>query len=118
MMLHERCGCIFLKTKYQVYEHFKKFHVMAEREKGKPLKCLRIDNRGEYRSNELESYYSEKCIIHEKTVPSTPQQNDVAERMNCIIVEKVRCMLKMANLPKSFYCEAVQTACYLINWSP
>ena len=31
----------FLNTKDQVFEHFKKFHAMAEREKMKPLKCLR-----------------------------------------------------------------------------
>ena len=24
----------------------------------------------------------------------------------------------MTNLPKSFWCEIVQTMCYLINWSP
>ena len=73
---------------------------MVEREKGKPLKCLRSDNGGEYASNEFKSYCSEKGIRHEKTVPGIPQQNGVAERMNCIIVEKIRCMLKMANLPK------------------
>ena len=39
-----------LKTKDQVFEHFKKFHAMVEREKGKPLKCLRTDNGGEYKS--------------------------------------------------------------------
>ena len=104
-----------LKTKDQVFEHFKKFHAMAEREKGKPLKCLRTDNRGEYTSNKFKSYCSEKSIRHEKTVPGTPQQNGVAKRMNSTIVEKVRCMLRTANLPKSFWCEAVQTACYLIN---
>ena len=31
----------FLKTKDQVFEHFKKFHAMAKRKKRKPLKCLR-----------------------------------------------------------------------------
>ena len=91
---------------------------MAEREKRKPLKCLRTDNIGEYMSNEFKSYCFEKGIRHEKTVPPTPQQNGVAERMNHTIVEKVRCMLRMDNLPKSFWCEAVQTACYLINRSP
>ena len=105
----------FLKTKDQVLEHFKKFHAMAEREKGKPLKCLCTDNGGEYTSNEFKSYYLEKCIRHEKTVPSTQQQNGVAERMNCTIVEKVKCMLRMTNLSTSFWCEAVQIACYLIN---
>ena len=34
------------------------------------------------------------------------------------MVEKIRCMLRMANLPKSFWGEAIVTACYLINRSP
>ena len=82
------------------------------------MKCLRSDNGGEYTSNEFKSYCSEKGIRHEKTVPCTPQQNGVAERMNRTIVEKIRCMLRMANLPKSFWGEVVVTACYLINRSP
>ena len=82
------------------------------------MKCLRSDNRGEYTSNEFKSYCSEKGIRHEKTVSSTSQQNDVAERMNRTIVEKIRCMLRIANLPKSFWGEAVATACYLIYRSP
>jgi transposase InsO family protein len=107
-----------LKTKDQVFQLFKKFHAMVEREKGKSLKCLRTDNGGEYTSNEFEDYCSEYGIRHEKTVPGTPQYNGVAERINRTIVEKVRCMLRMAKLPKSFWAEAVQTACYLINRSP
>ena len=91
---------------------------MVEREKGKSLKCLRSDNEGEYTSNEFKSYCSEKDIRHEKTVPGTPQQNGVAERMNRTIVEKIRCMLRMTNLPKLFWGEVVVTACYLINRSP
>ena len=91
---------------------------MVEREKGKPLKCLRSDNEGEYKSNEFKSYCSEKGIRHEKTIPGTSQQNGVAERMNCTIIKKIICMLRMANLPKSFWGEAVVTACYLINRSP
>ena len=38
--------------------------------------------------------------------------------MNRTIVEKIRCMLRMANLPKSFWGEAIVTACYLINGFP
>ena len=107
----------FLKTKDQVFEHFKKFHAMAEREKGKPLMRLHANSGGEYTSDEFKSYYSKKGIRHEKTVPSTQQQNGVAKRMKRIIVEKVQCMLRMTNLSTSFWCEAVQTTCYLINRS-
>ena len=107
-----------LITKDQVFKHFKKFHVMVEREKGKPLKCLHSDNGGEDTSNEFKSYCFEKGIRHEKIVLGTPQQNGVAERMNRTIVEKIRYMLRMANLPKSFWGEVVVIVCYLINSSP
>nr|GEV65679.1 retrovirus-related Pol polyprotein from transposon TNT 1-94 [Tanacetum cinerariifolium] len=48
----------------------------------------------------------------------TPQQNGVAERINRIIMEKVRCMLSHANLDTDFWVEAATTASYLINRSP
>ena len=51
-------------------------------------------------------------------VPSVPLHNGDVERMNRTIVEKVRCMLKLAKLPKSFWGEAVNTVVYLINRSP
>ena len=91
---------------------------MVEREKRKPLKCFRNDNGGEYTSNEFKNYCSKKDIRYEKTILGTPQQNGVAERMNRTIAKKIRCMLRMANLPKSLWGEAVMTACYLINRSP
>ena len=56
--------------------------------------------------------------MHEKTVPGTPRHNGVVERMNRTIIEKVRCMLKLAKLPKSFWGEAINTVVYLINISP
>lgn len=37
-----------LKTKYQVFDVFKHFYVMVEKEIGKTLNCIRTDNGGEY----------------------------------------------------------------------
>jgi len=37
-----------LKTKNQVLEKFKEFHVLVERQSGKKLKCIRTDNGGKY----------------------------------------------------------------------
>ncbi|CAH9144261.1 unnamed protein product [Cuscuta epithymum] len=107
-----------LKSKDQVFDRFKLFHAMVERETGKKLKCLRSDNGGEYTSREFSAYCAAYGIRHEKTVPRTPQHNGVAERINRTIMEKVRYMLSMAKLPKPFWGEAVLTACYLINRSP
>ncbi|KAL4346422.1 hypothetical protein GQ457_17G024800 [Hibiscus cannabinus] len=108
----------FLRTKDQVFDYFKLFHVMVERETGKKLKCLRSDNGGEYSSKQFNAYCRSYGIRHEKTVPRTPQHNGVAERMNRTIMERVRSMLSMAKLPKPFWGEAVRAACYLINRSP
>ena len=91
---------------------------MVERETRNPLKRLRTDNGGEYISKKFKEYCSKHRIKHEKTVPCTPQHNGVAKSMNRTIMEKVRCMLKLDKLSKSFWVEAVNTTVYLINRSP
>ena len=57
-------------------------------------------------------------VRHELTVPKTPQQNGVAERLNRTLVEAVRSMLIDTNLPHKFWAEALSTAVYLKNRSP
>ena len=44
--------------------------------------AIRTDNGGEYLSGEFKTYLKSKGIRHELTVPHTPEQNGVAERMN------------------------------------
>ena len=107
----------FLKRKDWIFQYFKRFHTMVERETGKSLKCLRSGNGGEYIFHEFKNYCSEHGIRHEKTVIGTTQHNSVVERINRTIMEKVRCMLRMAKLPNPFWDEAIQMVCYLINRS-
>ncbi|KAG8388096.1 hypothetical protein BUALT_Bualt02G0089700 [Buddleja alternifolia] len=61
------------------------------------------------------------CCDHgirlEKSVPKTPQHNDVAEKMNRTICERIKCMLPHSKLPKSFLGEAMRTVVDLINIS-
>jgi hypothetical protein len=52
------------------------------------------------------------------TVPGTPQQNGVAERMNRTLCERARSMRLNAGLPKMFWADAVNTAAHLINRGP
>ena len=42
----------------------------------------------------------------------------MAERMNRTLLERTKAMLKTASVAKSFWAEAVRTACYVINRSP
>ena len=91
---------------------------MVEKSTSKRLKALRSDNGGEYLSSEFKDYLSREGIRHEPTIPKTPQQNGVTERMNRILVESVRSMLIDAHLPHKFWAEALSTAVYLRNRSP
>ncbi|KAI4352915.1 hypothetical protein L6164_007122 [Bauhinia variegata] len=81
------------------------------------LKCVRANNGGEYRGP-FEQYCKDHGIKLKKTVPKTPQQNGVAERMNRTITKRIRYMFSYAKLPKAFWGETMRTAVDLINLSP
>ncbi|GJW32374.1 retrovirus-related pol polyprotein from transposon TNT 1-94 [Tanacetum coccineum] len=75
-----------LKTKDQVLDVFKQFHVLVERQTGKKLKCIRSDNGGEY-IGPFDAYCREHGIQHQKTPSKTPQLNILAERMISALVQ-------------------------------
>ena len=108
----------FLKNKSDVFETFKKWKAMVETESGLKLKCLRSDNGGEYIDGGFKEYCAVNGIRMEKTVPGTPQQNGIAERMNRTINEQARSMRLHSGLPQTFWADAVHTAVYLINRGP
>lgn len=61
---------------------------MTEKSTGRQLKVLRTDNGGEYTSSELQDFLKKEGVRHELTVPKTPEQNKVAERMNKTLMRK------------------------------
>ena len=75
-----------------MFSTFKEWKHLVENETGKRLKCPKFDNGGEYCNKEFDSYCSYNGIRREKTVPETPQENGVLERMNRTIMECARCM--------------------------
>jgi transposase InsO family protein len=105
----------FLKEKSEVYDFFVRFKTLVENQTGKKIKKLRSDNGTEYTSNKMMSYIKENGILHQKTAPYTPQQIGKAERMNRTLVEKAKCLLFDANLPKKYWAEAVNMATFLVN---
>ncbi|GJV24850.1 ribonuclease H-like domain-containing protein [Tanacetum coccineum] len=56
-----------------------------------------------------------KGIKREFSVARTPQQNGVAERKNKTLIEAARTMLVDSKLPTTFWAEAVNIACYVLN---
>lgn len=105
----------FLKTKAQVTTKFIEYKRVMENQCGAKIMCIRTDNGTEYVNKRFESVCRASGIIHQKSVPYSPQQNGVAERMNRTIIEKARCMLHYKAVPKKWWAEAVSTAAYLIN---
>ena len=107
-----------LKHKSEVFDHFLEWKALVENASGHKLKVLRTDNGGEFTSTKFEEFLKSTGVRHECTVPKTPEQNGVAERLNRTLVEKVRSMLIDSKLPHKFWAEALSTATYLRNRSP
>ncbi|BBH09623.1 ADP glucose pyrophosphorylase large subunit 1 [Prunus dulcis] len=105
----------FLKYKSEVFDYFKVFKALAEKQSGCALKTLRSDQGGEFSSNVFENFLKENGIKHQFTARYTPQQNGVAERKNRTIMELARSMLKAKAMPNRFWAEAVACAVYLLN---
>ncbi len=107
-----------LKHKDEVFKCFQEWKYLVENASGRTVKVLRTDNGGEYTSAKFGDFLKCEGIRHERTIPRTPEQNGVAERMNRTLVETMRSMLSDAKLPQTFWGEALSTAVYLRNRSP
>ncbi|KAI3743509.1 hypothetical protein L1987_61219 [Smallanthus sonchifolius] len=79
------------------------------------VRRIRSDNGTEFKNNLMELFCLKKGIRHEFSAPYTPQQNGVAERKNRTLIETARTMLSDAKLPVTFWAEAVNTACHVLN---
>lgn len=112
-----------IEQKSDAFEIFVQWQAQVERETGKKVKTLRMDNGGEYTSNTCKTYLRTLGIRAETTIPHTPQQNGKSERGNRTIEEKVTCLLQDANgIDDSergrYWAETLNTATYLINRLP
>lgn len=105
----------FIKSKSETLNTFIEFKKYIELQTEKKIKVLRTDNGGEYCSTDFNGYCKNNGIKHQLTTAYTPQQNGVAERMNRTLIEKAKCLLFDADLPKTYWAEATNMAAYLVN---
>ena len=111
------CVITMLKNKSDVPEAFMKFSTLVEAETGMKVKVLRSDNGGEYLSAEFTEWLLKSGVRHETSAPYTPQQNGVAERLNRIIMEAVRCQIQAKGVPTYLWGEAVNCTVHVQNRS-
>ncbi|GKB23755.1 retrovirus-related pol polyprotein from transposon TNT 1-94 [Tanacetum coccineum] len=104
-----------LKSKDQAFETFKIYKAEVENQRGKIIQILRSDRGGEYFSTEFFSFCESQGLIHQRTAPYTPQQNNVTERKNKVLQDMINAMFVSANLPKNLWGKAFLIACYVSN---
>ncbi|XP_021741922.1 uncharacterized protein LOC110708121 [Chenopodium quinoa] len=80
----------------------------------KPLELIHMDLCGPMRI-QSRSGKKEQGLSHNFSAPRTPQKNGVVERKNRTLEDMARTMLIASDLPRNFWAEAVNTACYIIN---
>ncbi|GJR90831.1 ribonuclease H-like domain-containing protein [Tanacetum coccineum] len=105
----------FLATKDKTSVILKTFITEIENKLDHKVKVIRCDNGTEFKNSVMNQFCEIKGIKREFSVARTPQQNGVAERRNRTLIEAARTMLVDSKLPTTFWAEAVNTACYVLN---
>ena len=79
---------------------------------------LTLDNGGEFQSDECVRFCRQCGIRWELTTPYSPEQNNVAKRVNQTIQEWIVAMMQHTGLSCGFWAEALLTIVHIINMSP
>ncbi|GKE43877.1 putative ribonuclease H-like domain-containing protein, partial [Tanacetum coccineum] len=105
----------FFATKDETSRILKTFIIEIENQLDHKVKVIRCDNKTEFKNSIMNQFCEMKRIKREFSIARTPQQNGVAERRNRTLIEVARTMLVDSKLPTTFWAEAVNTACYVLN---
>ena len=106
---------IFLASKDETFNEFVAFAKKIQKISGHSIVHLRSDHGTEFENSRFDEFCRENGMNHNFSAPRTPQQNGVVERKNRTLEEMARTMLIASGLPRNFWAEAVNTACYILN---
>lgn len=106
---------IFIANKTEVFDEFKSWVKVTERNHSLNLAGIRTDHGTEFENERFISWCTKHGVHHNFSAPRTPQQNGVVERKNRTLQDMTRTMLIESGLPMSFWGEAMNTACYILN---
>jgi transposase InsO family protein len=107
-----------MNVKDEVFSCFREFEAQVENQTGKKINILRLDNGGEYTSNDFKDLCKEAGIKRELTVSYNPQQNGVVERKNRSIIGSSKAMIHDQEFPMFMWAEACNMVVYVKNRSP
>jgi hypothetical protein len=105
----------FLAKKSGAFDSYKDYEAWVDTQLDAKIKCLHSDKGGEYEGREFVMYLRSRGTAQKRTVHDTPQQNGVAERRNCVIVEWIHALLHASGLPRFLWAEAARHVVWLMN---
>ena len=74
----------------------------------KEICIFHSDYRGKYLSAAFDKHLANAGTACRLTVHDTPQLNGIAERLNCMLMEKVQALLHASRLPQTMWGEALR----------
>jgi transposase InsO family protein len=105
----------FLRKKSEAFKHFNIYKEMDETEMELKIKCLILDNGGEFTSKEFIYLCGKHGTKRQFSTAMTPQQNGVVKRKNKTVQEMARTMLKYSKLIDIFWAQAVHTSVHILK---
>ena len=108
----------YIENKSEVTDRFIEYKTLMENQLSRRIKCIRTDNGSEYVNRRFSGVCGKFGIVHQTTVPYSPQQNGLAERINRTLTERARGMLSHMQVDKVWWAEAINTAVYVTNRVP
>ena len=89
-----------------------------ENDRTKKIKFLQSDRGGEYLSYEFGLHLKQCGIVSQLMPPGTPQHNGVSKCRNRTLLDMVRSMMSLTDLPLSFWGYALETVAFTSNRAP
>ena len=100
---------------FKSYKSFEAWAIMQNHCVG--IKVLRSDRRGEYLSEAFDDHLAAAGTARRLTVHDTPQLNGVVERLNRMLLERIRALRHLTSLPDFLWGEALYHVTWLKNRS-
>ncbi|GJW50899.1 ribonuclease H-like domain-containing protein [Tanacetum coccineum] len=107
-----------LLNKSDVWSKFVLFRTYVRTQFKCEIRSFQCDHGGEFDNRNLHKLFAENGIQFRFSCPKTSQQNGKSERMVRTINNLIRTLLFQANLPPTFWVEALNVATHLLNFLP
>lgn len=103
------------ETKPETRNYLQSFYIVVKNHFNTTVKTIWSDNGLEF---DMQAFYNQHDILHQKRCAYTPQQNSIVERKHQHILNVARYLRFQAHLPIHFWSDCLFTVVYIINRIP